>query len=126
VRAPPAVVRRSGRPREPTVAPQVDEVWAVLRRVDWCDIEIAESPVNRGIGVAMLTEISALFERYESLVIIEEDLEFVEGTYAFLCAALQHYRDEPRATGVTAWTHARVTPAGLTDPFFTGRMATFV
>jgi hypothetical protein len=113
-------------PRDPSVASQVDEVRAVLRRVDWCDIEIAESPINRGIGVAMLTEISELFERYESLVIIEEDLEFVEGTYAFLCAALQHYRDEPRAMGVTAWTHARVTPAGQADPFFTGRMATFV
>lgn len=122
----PKIYAFSDGPREASVAPQVEEVRAVLRRVDWCDIEIAESPVNRGIGVAMLTEISALFERYESLVIIEEDLEFVEGTYAFLCAALQQYRDEWRAMGVTAWTHARVTPVGLADPFFTGRMATFV
>jgi hypothetical protein len=122
----PKIYAFSDGPRDPSVASQVDEVRAVLRRVDWCDIEIGESPINRGIGVAMLTEVSALFERYESLVVIEEDLEFVDGTYAFLCAALQHYRDEPRAMGVTAWTHARVTPAGLTDPFFSGRMATFV
>jgi hypothetical protein len=113
-------------PREPSVALQVDEVRAVLRGVDWCAIEISESSTNRGIGVAMLSEVSKLFERHESLVIVEEDLEFVPGTYAFLCAALQHYRDDPRAMGVTAWTHARVTPRGVTQPFFTGRMATFV
>ena len=122
----PKIYAFSDGPREPSVASQVNEVRAVLHGVDWCEIEIAESPVNRGIGVAMLTEVSALFERYESLVIIEEDLEFVAGTYAFLCAALEHYEAEPRAMGVTAWTHQRVTPPGLTDPFFTGRMATFV
>ena len=101
----PKIYAFSDGPREPSVASQVDEVRAVLHRVDWCDIEIAESPINRGIGVAMLIEVSALFERHESLVIIEEDLEFVGGTYAFRCAALWHYRDEPRAMGVNGAQH---------------------
>ena len=122
----PRIYAFSDGPRDPSVAAQVEEVRAVLRAVDWVPIEISESPVNRGIAVAMLTELTVLFERHEALVIIEEDLEFVPGTYAYLCAALAHYRDEPRAMGVTAWTHARVTPRDVTQPFFTGRMATWV
>ena len=80
----PRIYAFSDGPRDPSVAAQVEEVRAVLRAVDWVPIEISESPVNRGIAVAMLTELTVLFERHEALVIIEEDLEFVPGTYAYL------------------------------------------
>jgi hypothetical protein len=79
--------------------------------------------VNYGVGESELGGISRVLREHEAMISVEEDLEFVPGTYAFLCAALSRYRDEPRVMGVTAWNHPRVTPPRVRGPYFTGRMS---
>ncbi len=60
-------------------------------------------------------------------IIFEDDLICVSGTYDYLCAALEHYRDDHRVMSVTGWTHPLVTPTGVTDqPYFDGRAECWV
>jgi len=55
-------------------------------------------------------------------IVFEDDLICVPGTYAYLCAAMEHYRDDTRVMSVTGWTHPLVTPKDVTDqPYFDGR-----
>ena len=122
----PLIYAFSDGPRSAAGAAEVDAVRAVrsvLRGVDWTRIEVTEAPENLGISPSQFRGITSVLDRHEMAVIVEEDLEFSAGTYAFVCAGLRHYRNEPRAMGVTAWTHPRVTPAGVTQPYFTGRMS---
>lgn len=122
----PLVYAFSDGARDASVAGDVAAVRAMLAAVGWARIEVIAAPENLGVGRAELRGISHVLESHEAAVMVEEDLEFVPGTYDFLCRALRHYADEPRAMGVTAWAHPRLTPAGVTQPYFTGRMSSLM
>ncbi|MBI3568270.1 MAG: FkbM family methyltransferase [Gemmatimonadetes bacterium] len=119
----PMIYAFSDGARDASVAADVAAVRAELRTVDWTRITIVESPVNLGVSESEQRGITRVLAEHEMAVIVEEDLESVPGTYAFLCTALTRYRDVPQVMGVTAWTHPSVTPPGVTQPYFTGRMS---
>lgn len=122
----PLIYAFSDGPAEPSVAADVADVRALLHAVDWTRIEVREARGNLGVGPAVLQGISEVLARHEMAVIVEEDLEFRSGAYDFVCRALRHYRNEPKAMGVTAWTQPRVTPAGVTQPYFSGRKSSLM
>lgn len=96
-------------------AAAVAEVRAMLRAVDWCDLRLTERKENFGLGKNVLAGVSEVATRHGAWVVWEDDLVAVPGTYAWMCAALRAYADEARVMSVTAWTHPRVTPAGVGD-----------
>ena len=58
----------------------------------------------------------------DAAIVFEDDLVCVPGTHAWLCAALEHYRDTTRVSSVSAWNHPRLTPSDVGDrPYFSGR-----
>jgi hypothetical protein len=104
------------------VEPRVREVRQILHQVDWCEIHIVEREKNLGLGTSILTGVSEILEKHEMMIVFEDDLICVPGTYHYLCAALEHYKDDPRVMSVTGWTHPRVTPSTVTNqPYFDGR-----
>jgi hypothetical protein len=108
-------------PRSPERAAAVARVREILRGVDWAEVRLVERPRNLGLGVSIRAGVEEVLAAHGSAVVFEDDLEAVPGTYAFLCQALEVYRDEPRVLSVTGWTHPSVTPAGLEGPYFDGR-----
>jgi hypothetical protein len=100
---------------------------ALLRAVDWCDLTLTERPANLGLGRNVVTGVSEVAARHPAFVVWEDDLVAVPGTYAWIAAALAHYADDARVMSITAWTHPRVTPAGLgASPYFDGRAECWV
>ncbi|MFT3830063.1 MAG: hypothetical protein QM691_10210 [Opitutaceae bacterium] len=105
----------------------VQAVRKVLRTIDWARIELIERATNIGLGRNILSGVTEVAARYDSFIVWEDDLICVPGTYAWLCAALRAYADEPKVMSVTAWTHPRVTPPGVrTNPYFDGRAECWV
>lgn len=103
-------------------AAAVAAVRAMLRAVDWCELRLVEREVNLGLGRNVLSGVEAVAAEYEAFVVWEDDLVCTPGTYAWMCAALRHYANEPRVMSVSGWTHPRVTPAGVGEsPYFDGR-----
>jgi hypothetical protein len=117
----PRILAFSDAPRTPADRAGVEEVRAILRAIDWTDLALVERPANLGLGVSIRTGVGEALDRYESILVFEDDLECMPGTYGYLCAALQAYRDEPAVMSVTGWTHPRITPAGIDGPYFDGR-----
>ena len=98
------------------------DIRALLRGVDWTDITIVERTKNLGLGRSIRAGVSEVLEQHESILVFEDDLICVPGTYRYLAAALEHYREDPKVMSVTGWTHPRVTPSNVTDqPYFDGR-----
>jgi len=103
-------------------AAAVESTRALLREIDWCKVELVERAANLGLGRNVLAGVSEVANRYEAFIVWEDDLVCVPGTYAWVCAALRHYRSEPRVMSVSAWTHPRITPAGAgASPYFDAR-----
>jgi len=118
----PLIYAFSDAPRTPDKAPAVVHVREMLRAIDWCEVVLCERETNLGLGRSILTGVSAVLGEHEAAIIVEDDLVCVPGTYDYLCAALEHYRDDPRVMSVTGWTHPLVTPSDITDqPYFDGR-----
>lgn len=108
-------------------AAAVAETRALLRGIDWAEVRLIERTENLGLGRNVLAGITDVAARHESFIVWEDDLICVPGTYAWLCAALRAYANEPKVMSVTGWTHPRVTPPGIgTHPYFDGRAECWV
>lgn len=118
----PMIYAFSDGPRTSDKKSAVAEVRQIFRAIDWCKVTLCEWETNLGLGRSILTGVTEVLSRHEAVIIFEDDLVCVPGTYAYLCAALEHYRDDPRVMSVTGWTHPSLTPADITDkPYFDGR-----
>lgn len=118
----PLLYAFSDGPRTPDKAQDVTRVRDILHGVNWCEMILCERDTNLGLGRSILAGVKEVLGKHEAAIVFEDDLICVPGTYDYLCAALKHYRDEPRVMSVTGWTHPRVTPGDVKDqPYFDGR-----
>jgi hypothetical protein len=123
----PLIYAYSDGPRTPDKAQAVGEVREMLRAVDWCEIVLSEREENLGLGRSILAGVKEALEKHEAVIVFEDDLVCVPGTYAYLCAALEHYKNEPSVMSVTGWTHPLVTPKDIDVlPYFDGRAECWV
>lgn len=107
--------------------PAIQCVRDYLSKIDWCEVQRYDRDRNYGLGKNILSGVTEVLKSYESVLVWEDDLICVPGTYAYLCAALEHYRNEPRVMSVTGWTNRHVTPANINDkPYFDGRAESLV
>ncbi len=113
-------------PKSPDESDAVEHVRRILRAVDWAEMRLVERQRNLGLGVSIRTGVEEVLAAHEAVIVFEDDLICVPGTYAYLCEALERYRDESAVLSVTGWTHPRVTPAHLDGPYFDGRTECWV
>ncbi len=105
--------------KTPDKEPAVKEVRKIIHEIDWCTTIITEREMNLGLGKSILTSVTEVLKKEEIAIVFEDDLICVPGTYDYLCAALEHYRDDTRVMSITGWTHPLVTPKDITDqPYF--------
>lgn len=122
----PLLYAFSDGPRSPEQHGAVERVRGILRAVDWTEVRLVERPRNLGLGLSIRSGVEEVLAAHDSLVVFEDDLRCIPGTYDYLCAALERYRDEPAVMSVTGFTHPRVTPAGVDGPYFDGRAECWV
>lgn len=108
-------------PKSPDQIDAVERVRRMLRAIDWAEVRIRERRENLGLGRSIRAGVDEVLAEHDAIIVFEDDLVCVPGTYRYLCEALERYRDEPRVLSVTGWTHPRVTPAGVDAPYFDGR-----
>lgn len=113
--------------RSASVEPAVAEVRRLVREIDWCELVVVERAANMGLGRSILAGVSEVLAQYDAVIVFEDDLTCVPGTYEYLAAALRHYRADSRVMSVTAWTHPLVTPDDVDSaPYFDGRAECWV
>jgi hypothetical protein len=118
----PLIYAFSDGPKTPEVAARVSEVRRILREIDWCEVNLVERTENLGLGKSILTGVSEVLQKHMAIIVFEDDLICVPGTYQYLCTALEHYKDDPHVMSVTGWTHPLVVPKDIGDqPYFDGR-----
>lgn len=123
----PLIYAFSDGPRTPDKAGMVEQVRAILRGVDWCNLVLCEREENWGLGRSILAGVTKVLAEHESCLVFEDDLICVPGTYKYLCAALRNYRDKSQVMSVTGWNHSLVTPTHVGDqPYFDGRAECWV
>jgi hypothetical protein len=117
----PLLYAFSDGPKTSEVADRVSEVRKILHEIDWCEVHVVERSENLGLGKSILIGVGEVFRSYESIIVFEDDLICVPGTYQYLCAALEFYKDEVRVMSVTGFNYPANIPNDITDqPYFDG------
>jgi hypothetical protein len=100
---------------------------ALLRQIDWTEVDLHERSENLGLGRNILDGVTRVAERHNQFIVWEDDLISIPGAYAWLDAALSRYAEVDKVGSVTAWTHPRVIPQSANgQPYFDGRAECWV
>ena len=123
----PLIYAFSDGPRTLDKQSAVAAVRQILRTIDWCEVVLCEREENLGLGRSIRTGVTSVLSKHDAIIVFEDDLICVPGTYQYLCAALDAYRDNSAVMSVTGWTHPCVTPTTVIDqPYFDGRAECWV
>ena len=106
-------------PRSPADKSAAAESAALLRKVRFCPVTLFVREENLGLGRSVVDGVTRALADHQAVVVFEDDLAIVPGTYRYVVSALEHYRDNPRVMSIAGWTHPKITPPGLGDqPYF--------
>jgi len=118
----PFIYAFSDGPRTTADASSVLEVRRILRSVKFCEVRLIERDENLGLSRSMIDGIGVVLQDHEAVIVLEDDVVCVPGTYEYLRKATEAYSQHPNVMTITGWTHPLVTPetvGGL--PYFDGR-----
>jgi len=109
-------------PKSPEQNEPVIEVRNICKQIDWCEVNLIERDVNLGLGPSVRAAVTEVLTQHESVIVFEDDLICVPGTYNYLVAALSEYRKYENVMSVTAWTHPNIIPEDIVEqPYFDGK-----
>jgi hypothetical protein len=117
----PLLYAFSDGPKTPSQRDRVEEVRGLLRGIDWTEVRVVERQENLGLGRSIRAGVDEVLAEHDAVIVFEDDLVCVPGTYVYLCEAMARYRSEPAVMSVTGFTHPRITPSGVDMPYFDGR-----
>lgn len=73
----------------------------VVRSLVGTKAEIIESPTNRGLANSIISGVTSLCDKYQRVIVVEDDLIVAPQFLGFLNAALVKYQDEPSVMQVS-------------------------
>jgi len=81
----------------------VEEVRRIIRTIDWCfELVIVERPYNHGFQNHILG-ITEVVEKYERVIVLEDDIVVAPGFLTFMNQALDVYADDDDVMHVSAY-----------------------
>jgi len=80
---------------------QVMQARDVVRSLVGTRAEIIESPTNRGLANSIISGVTTLCDKYQRVIVVEDDLVVAPQFLEFLNAALEKYDNEPSVMQVS-------------------------
>ena len=91
-------------PKNASDLPKVQEVRALLKRIDWCDPVIVERTANIGLARSIVSAVNQVFEEHDQLILLEDDCVPQKHFFSFIEDCLDRYRDNNRVFGISGYT----------------------
>jgi hypothetical protein len=93
-------------PKSPAEIDLVNEVQSVA--LDFSlqlEMHLKVSPINLGLANSVKTNISLLFESYESLIVLEDDLVLSKFFLEFMLEGLQKFAEDAKIAGISGYSY---------------------
>lgn len=93
----------------------VNEVKAYSKLINgFKSIQIYEQPANLGLSNSIVFGISKVFEFYETIIVIEDDIKVSNEFLYFMNTALYKYQNNKLVAGISGYSF----PININDPYF--------
>ena len=104
-------------PRYPDEQASVDAVLQVVKSFDHPDMTIHEAPSNKGLACSMLEGVSAVLNRFERVIVLEDDLTVSPAFLSFMNRCLDVYAESSNVYQISGYMFP-VTPDLGNEPVF--------
>lgn len=92
-------------PKSSEDASAVEDVRTLIREVrGFASVTRIERPSNMGLAQSIISGVSELLERFEAIIVLEDDLVTTGNFLSYMNDALHHYRSDASAFSVTGHT----------------------
>jgi len=86
-----------------TIREKQSEIRAILNAVDWADISVTRRRVNHGLRISIISAVFDQLQKYEQVILLEDDCVPMPGFFDFMFKSLQTYRDNKRIRSVCGY-----------------------
>ena len=94
----------------------------VIRKVGWCDCEVVTSEYNKGLASSVIDGVNRVFERYDAVIVLEDDCVPHRLFMKYMISALEKYENEEKVYSIGATAEPVDVPQNRFDAFFVGRI----
>lgn len=102
------------------------KVNGLIKRVDWCDTEIIVSGYNKGLASSIVTGIAYAFEKYDAVIVLEDDCVPAVGFMSFMTQCFEKYESEKRIYSVSGYSYPiDIRDKNVSDIYFCGRISSW-
>ena len=92
-------------PKSKADAGQIEEIRSFLKTIDgFKNIEITASPVNKGLATSIIDGVTKVFERYDRVIVLEDDLLTTPNFLKYMNDALTYYETAAKAFSISAYS----------------------
>ena len=98
-----------------------EKVKRVIHNVKWCETEIIESNVNKGLADSIIGGLNYVFESFDSIIVLEDDCVPHRKFMNFMVESLNKYEANKQVYSVSGYTNPVEVPPNGTDAYFTRR-----
>lgn len=105
----------SDAPKTDAEQQSVSLVRRLARSIDWTTPKIIERTENFGLARSIVTAVDHVFERYDKLILLEDDCVPQQYFFDFIQTCLQKYEHNPKVFGISG--HSVPVPEQLRDDY---------
>lgn len=97
----------------------------LIKEVDWCDTEIIVSEYNKGLASSIVTGIACAFEKYDAVIVLEDDCVPAVGFMSFMKQCFEKYAENKQIYSVTGYSFPAELEEGEYDVYGCGRISSW-
>jgi GT2 family glycosyltransferase len=117
----PLIYAFSDGPKSKDDINEVKSVRDLLRKIDWCKVIYFEEDHNLGLGKSIRKGISRVFEDFEKVIVIEDDIVMRPGAFKYTVDALNYYENHEEVMSVSMWADPFISQNCQKNGFFSER-----
>ena len=102
-----------------------ERVNEIITKVEWCDCETVVSEKNKGLAESVVLGINWAFERYDAVIVLEDDCVPNINFIKFMYQCLNKYQKVERVHSVSGYAWPIDIPRGKDDIYFCGRISSW-
>ncbi len=102
-----------------------DKVNNLIHSINWCDTEIWVSECNRGLAASIVTGITYVFEKYDALIVLEDDCVPGVSFMDFMYQCFEKYQDNKKIFSVSGYAYPIVLEKPIHDIYGCGRVSSW-
>lgn len=102
-----------------------EAVGQIVKQIDWCDVEIYISSVNKGLAESVITGVTCALNRYDAVIVLEDDCVPHPQFMSYMISGLNKYVEKKQVYSVGGYAWPVVVQKNGADAYFTGRISSW-